>query len=127
LSLMIFYGIQFMAKKNTEIAPYQIVTLIPLAGIIYYFYKICNARCFERIYKTRYGGVIILIVSGICLESYLIQYYLLTDKLNGIFPLNIPLLMLLILIVSYICRCLARIFSQTFRTEDYEWKKIFAI
>ena len=127
LSVLVFYGIQFMAKKNVAFAPWQIVTLIPLAGIIYYFYKICNAECFERIYNTRYGRMIVLTVSGLCLESYLIQHYLLTDKLNGIFPLNISLIMLLILAVSYICRCLARIFSQTFRTEDYEWKKIFAI
>lgn len=127
LSLIVFYGVQFMAKKNTEIAPYQIVTLIPLAGIIFYFYKLCNAKWFERIYNTRYGEVAILAVSGLCLESYLIQYSILTGRFNGIFPLNIPLMMLLILIVSYICRCLARIFSQTFRTEDYEWKKIFAI
>lgn len=39
----------------------------------------------------------------------------------------IPLIMLYVLIVSYICRCLARFFSQTFRPEEYEWKKIFEI
>ena len=127
ISLISFYGIQFMAKKNPEIAPYQIVTLIPLAGIVFYFYKICNANVFKKLYFTKYGSVIIMIVSGLCLESYLIQNYLFTDSLNVIFPFNIPLIMLLILIVSYICRCLARIFSQTFRADDYEWKKIFAI
>ena len=127
ISLIIFYGIQFMAKKNLDVAPYQIVTLIPLAGIVFFFYKICNADVFRRIYTTRRGGLIIMTVSGLCLESYLIQHYMFTDKFNAIFPFNIPLIMLLILIMSYICRCLARIFSQTFRTENYEWKKIFAI
>ena len=45
--------------------------------------------------------------------------------MNFLFPLNIPLMMLIILVVSYMCRCLARIISQTFRTEDYEWGKVF--
>lgn len=116
-----------MAKKNPEIAPYQIVTLIPLAGNVFYFYKICNANVFKKIYSTKYGSVIIMIVSGLSLELYLIQNYLFTDSLNVIFPFNIPLIMLLILIMSYICRCLGRIFSQTFRADDYEWKKIFAL
>ena len=127
VSLGTFYGIQFVAKKHIEVAPFQIITLFPLAGVIYYFYKLCNASWFEKIYSNKYGNVIIMAVSGLCLESYLIQYYLFTDKLNSLFPLNIPLIMLYVLIVSYICRCLARFFSQTFRTEEYEWKKIFEI
>lgn len=127
VSLGTFYGIQFVAKKHIEVAPFQIITLFPLAGVIYYFYKLCNASWFENIYSNKYGNVIIMAVSGLCLESYLIQYYLFTDKLNSLFPLNIPLIMLYVLIVSYICRCLARFFSQTFRTEEYEWKKIFEI
>ena len=50
-----------------------------------------------------------------------------TDKLNWLFPLNIPLIMQLVILVSYICRCFARIFCQTFRTEDFEWKKVIKI
>lgn len=127
LSLAVFYGVQFMAKKHLEVAPWQIVTLLPLAGIVFYFYKLCNAVIFEKIYHTKYGNLVIMLVSGLCLESYLIQHYLFTDKLNGLFPLNIPLLMLIILFVSYVCRCLAKIFSQTFGAEEYDWKKVFAL
>lgn len=127
LSLAVFYGIQFMAKKHLEVAPWQIVTLLPLAGIVFYFYKICNANIFEKLYHTKYGNWVILFVSGLCLESYLIQHYLFTDKLNGLFPLNIPIMMLIILFASYVCRCLARVFSQTFGTGDYDWKKVFTL
>lgn len=127
LSLSLFYGIQFVAKKNMSIAPYQIVTLLPLAGIVFYFYKICNAHFFERIYNNRYGNLAILTVSGLCLESYLIQFSVITDKLNFIFPFNIPIIIVMVLIVSYFCRCLARIFSQTFTQGDYEWRTVFAL
>lgn len=127
ISLFLFYGIQFAAKKNLSIAPYQIVTLLPLAGVIYFFYKICNAQIFERIYNSKYGNMVIMTVSGLCLESYLIQYNVITDKLNGLFPLNIPIIFTLVLLTSYFCRCLARLFSQTFVKEDYDWKKVFVL
>lgn len=127
LCLLAFYAIQFAAKKNVAIAPWQIVTLPFLVGIVYYFWRCCNAECFRRIYARKRGRKVVMLVSGLCLESYLIQFYLFTDKLNWLFPLNIPLMMLFILAMAYICRCFARILSQTFRTEDYEWKKVFEI
>ena len=127
LSLALFYGIQFAAKKHLEVAPYQIVTLLPLAGIVVCFYRVCNASLFSRLYNTRYGNVVIRAVAGLCLESYLIQRYLFTDSLNGLFPLNIPIIMAIILLASYVCRCLARVFSQTFGSGEYDWKKVFAL
>lgn len=125
--LLVFYGVQFAAKKVPAIAPWQIVTVPFLAGIVYYFWHCCNAEWIRKIYETKVGNWLIMAIGGLCLESYLIQFSLLTDKFNFLFPLNIPLMMLIILIVSYGCRCLARIIGQTFRTEDYEWKKVFAI
>ena len=125
--LVVFYGIQFAAKKVSAVAPWQIVTIPFLAGIVYYFWRCCNAEWLRKVYETRIGNWVIMAVGGLCLESYLIQFSLLTDKLNWLFPLNIPLIMVIILVVSYVCRCMARIISQTFRTEDYEWKKVFAL
>ncbi len=127
LSLTLFYGMQFAAKKYSAVAPYQIATLLPLAGIVVCFYRVCNANVFSKIYGTKCGNVIIRTVAGLCLESYLIQRYLFTDSLNWLFPFNIPIIMAVILLVSYLCRCLARIFSQTFGSEDYDWKKVFAL
>ena len=127
LSLSLFYGIQFASKKDLSVAPYQIITLLPLAGVIFYFYKICNAHFFESIYNSRYGNMVIMTVSGICLESYLIQYHVISEKLNFLFPLNILIIMIMVLIVSFFCRCLARMFSQTFAYGDYEWKKVFSL
>ena len=127
ICLSMFYSIQFLAKKNVSVAPWQIVTIPFLYGIVYFFWRCCYADMFKSIYYSRYGNWIILAVGGLCLESYLIQYSILTGKLNFMFPLNIPILMMAILLVSYLCRCLARILSQTFRTEDYEWKKVFTL
>jgi len=125
--LIIFYGIQFAAKKYSPVAPWQIVTIAPLMGIMVYFYKWCNNGFFRKIYESNVGKAVILAVGGLCLESYLIQYALFTNKLNHLWPLNLLIITLLILVCSYIVRCAARLFVQTFRTEDYELKKIISL
>lgn len=123
--LTVFYGIQFGAKMYKPIAPWQIVTLFPLMGITIYFYKCCHASWLTNLYQTRYGNWVIMFIGGLCLESYLIQLPLFTDKMNDIFPLNLIIIVVVILACSYLVRCIARIFQQTFQTEDYDWEKVF--
>ena len=127
LCVAVFYSIQFAAKIYRPVAPGQVVTLLPLMGITVYFYKWCNSNWMKRIYQSKWGNAIIMFIGGLCLESYLIQYSLFTDKMNGIWPLNLVIIVLVILLCSYIVRCFARLFVQTFRTENYEWKKIFSL
>lgn len=81
----------------------------------------------KRVYQSKWGNVIIMVVGGLCLESYLIQYSLFTDKMNNIGTLNLVLVVFVILFCSYVVRCAARLFAQTFRTEDYKWNKIFGL
>ena len=127
ICVAVFYSIQFASKIYRPIAPWQVVTLIPLMGITVYFYKWCNAGWMKRIYDSKWGNWMIMIVGGLCLESYLIQYSLFTDIMNGIWPLNLVIIVLIILFCSYTVRCMARWFAQTFRTEDYEWNKIISL
>ena len=127
ICVIVFYSIQFAAKMYRPIAPWQVVTLLPLMGITVYFYKLCNSEWMKRIYQSKWGNAVIMVVGGLCLESYLIQQSLFTDKMNHIWPLNLSIIVLAILICSYVVRCMARWFAQTFRTEDYEWKKIFSL
>lgn len=123
-SLLFFYGIQFAAMKYAVVAPYQIITLLPLMGIVYYFYKWCHAKFWEKLYSKKIGYTIIMTISGLCLESYLIQYSVFTTKMNGIFPLNLPIMVIIVLLASFLCKCLSRLFSQTFREGDYNWKEV---
>jgi len=127
LCLSLFYGIQMMAKFYPSIAPLQIITVFFLAGIVYYVYKCFNADIFMRLYYTRMGNWTIMAIGGLCLESYLIQFTIITDKWNFLFPFNIPIVILMVLLAAYIVRCIARIFIQTFRTEDFEWRKVFVL
>lgn len=127
ICVTVFYSIQFAAKVYRPIAPWQVVTLLPLMGITVYFYKWCNVGWMKRIYDSKWGNWMIMVIGGLCLESYLIQQSLFTDKMNSIWPLNLIIITIFILFCSYLVRCIARWFAQTFRTEDYEWKKIFSL
>lgn len=127
LCLSIFYGIQIISKVQPVYAPYQIITILPLMGIVFYFYKWCNAKFWCRLYNNNVCHYVIMIISSLCLESYLIQYSLFTTKMNGIFPLNLPIMILIVLLVSFICKCLSKIFIQTFKDADYNWKDIIKI
>ena len=125
--LLVFYGVQLGAKLHRDIAPWQVVTLLPLMCIVVYSYKCCHAEWVKRVYQSRYGHWIIMFVGGLCLESYLIQGCLFTNKMNDIWPFNLMIIVAVILACSYLVRCASRFFLQTFQTEDYEWTKIFRI
>ena len=123
--LAVFYGIQFGAKMYRPFAPWQVVTLFPLMGITIYLYKCCHAKWLTYLYHSKYGNWVVMFVGGLCLESYLIQLPLFTDKMNNIFPLNLLIIVVVILACSYFVRCAARLFLQTFQTGSYEWKEVF--
>lgn len=124
-SVVIYYAILFSGRIYSICSELQIVSLIPLLYIVYYSYKVCNSETMKRLYNNKMLGWCIKFVGGLCLEIYLVQYTLFTDKMNSIFPLNIIIMFVIIIFVAYILRCLARIFSQTFKDGDYDWKKIF--
>lgn len=84
----------------------------------------------EIIYRSIFGNTIIRVVGGLCLEIYLVQGFLISaisDNMNSLFPLNIILMFLIIVIVAYLTRCLARLLLQSFREAPYNWKNIISI
>lgn len=122
----IFYG--FCAFKNSEANNWlQVFSLVPLLGTTYYICRWCNTPFAKRLYESRVLGWTIKAIGGLCLEVYLVQSNLFTTSLNSIFPLNIPLVFVAILIAAYILRCLAYIWAQTFKEEDYKWRDVFRI
>lgn len=127
INTVIFYGILFGGRKIVVINEWQIISLIPLLGITFYFYKICNSQLLKKWYGNRISGWFIKFIGGLCLEIYLVQYSLFTDKKNNIFPLNLFIMFFIIVIAAYILRCGARIFSQTFKDGEYDWKAVFKL
>lgn len=124
LSIILFYTLYVIPRKVYAVEYLQIFNFIPLFGVVYYFYKVCASEWIRRLYEKRIIYYIVRFVGGLCLEIYLIQSYIFTDKLNDIFPLNLVIIFFIIVIAAYITRIIARLFSQTFKDDPYHWKEI---
>ena len=90
----------------------------------YYFYKVCNSLILKSCFEHRIWGWGIKFIGGLCLEIYLVQSPLFTDKMNAVFPLNILIMFFIVFGVAYILRCASRVFAQTFKEQEYDWKEV---
>lgn len=124
LCLVVFYALFIVSTKIQRLAVIQYFTFLPLLATMFYFYKVGASHWMEKLYKSKVGNYFIRFVSGLCLEIYMVQPFLITDKMNSIFPLNIVIMFIIIFIAAYITRCLARFIAQTFKDSPYEWKQI---
>lgn len=102
----------------------QIVSAVPLLGITYYTYLVSCGSWFRNLYNRKFLGNILFIIGNLCLEIYMIQFYIITDKLNMLFPLNVPIIMLAIILFAYLVKCLSEFILQTFNSEPYNWGKM---
>lgn len=125
--VVLWYGIQYVGTKNVYVAYFQIVTLLPLLGIAYSFYKLCNTTEMMKIYNSKYLHRPMYWISAICLEVYICQDYFHTDKFNYLFPLNVIGCFIVIWIVAYGLKVLGNWFGQTFKDMDYDWKKMVTL
>ena len=127
LSIACFYAMFIAGIRIERLLVLQYVSFIPLLVAVYYFYKVGSSPWVKKLYESKVGKFFIRFVGGLCLEIYMVQFYLFTDKLNNIFPLNIILIFVLIVVVAYLVRCLARFISQTFKDAPYDWKKMVSL
>ena len=124
ISIVAFYVLVVLSTRIERFEFLNVFSVIPLILITYFFYLWGEGSAAKSIYNSKVGHFIIRFIGGLCLEVYLIQNSLFTDKLNFLFPLNIPIIFCVIVIAAYLVRCLARLISQTFKDAPYDWKKI---
>lgn len=124
VSVVLYYVFFSFYKYNDILNAIQLLSVIPLLGVCIYFYRLCNTSVLINLYHSKVGNTIIRFIGGLCLEIYLVQNPLLTDKMNNIFPLNILIIFAEIIVLAYILRCVARIWSQTFKDGEYDLKWI---
>ena len=127
LCTVCYYGLLVVSTKYGNLLLIQYLSVFPLLGVLYYFYKIFSAEWAKRVYRSSVANVVIRVIGGLCLEIYLVQFKVITVKLNHLFPLNLLLVFIAILGVAYLTRCLARFLLQTFNEAPYNWKKIISI
>lgn len=119
-SIAMFYLLNYIGNHNALI----LLSFVALFGVTRYCYLCCCAPFLKKLYNNRCAGQVIYIISQCCLEVYLIQKYVFTSELNYMFPLNIIVIMLAVLLMAYIVKTVAEFISQTFKSEPYEWNKM---
>lgn len=125
--IAIFYAMLYYSRINVIPKQIELISIFPLLGMTYYFYKLSNTKEIKYVYNHKIFGTCIKIIGGLCLEIYLVQHDLISDKMNLIFPFNLITMFLIILTSAYILRCTARLFSQIFRQGDLNYKEVFRL
>ena len=127
-NIFLFYGIQLFCRHFWHYDWLMITTLIPLGYICLNFYRLCSLERFKHYFETTKVGWAMGAIGGLCLEVYLTQPFVRTTAINNLFPLNLIIIFVGILLVAYIVRAFGRFFQQTFSSEDgYQWKEILKV
>ena len=127
-SIVLFYGIQWVCDNYPSTEWMQIVSLLPLLGVCLSMYRFTETQFMLSIYANKYCGWMIGVIGGLCLEIYLVQAWVRTTALNHLFPLNLLILFILIVLAAYVCRSMGRFLQQTLSSEDgYRWQEIFGL
>ena len=123
-----FYGLLIARGKcDVLVASFiNVLTLINLFIICLSLYACCSTDVMKKIYNSR-SGLVIKFISGLCLDIYIVQHAIITSKLNSLFPINLLIVYIAIVLAAYVVKCLSRLFLQTFQKDDYNWKEILRL
>lgn len=127
LSIVAYYAYSAVTIKYRSISFLHIFAFVPLLTMTYFLYLWAKGSLAKSIYNNQIGHFLIRFIGGLCLEIYLIQNSLYTDKMNSLFPLNLLIMFLIIVVAAYLLRCFARLISQTFKEAPYDWKKMVSL
>ena len=122
-----FYVMYGATIKYEQLGFLHVFTFLPMLMALYFIYLWADGPFMHSVYHTKWGNLIIRFVGGLCLEIYLIQNRIMTDALNHLFPLNLLIVFVMIVIAAYLLRCFSRFISQTFKEAPYDWKQMVSI
>ena len=126
LLLVFFYGYQHLESRFLVLMDLQIVLLPALMGIIWCIYRIGINEKVIRCYRNKYIYWPVYYISACCLEIYLCQWWFFDFGRQQIryFPLNIIATFIIVFIAAYLVKVFSNFLSQTFKTEEYDWKRM---
>lgn len=125
LSFILYFAVMSLGKGQTDWRYYlQLVCLIPLHTFCWYCYKVCSGVWCKKLFSNATLKSPLLIVSALTLEIYIVQFAIITDKFNNLFPLNILIVFFLICATAYALRVATNTFLQLLNKEPWNWQVI---
>lgn len=127
ICLCLFYAPQFIGKgKEGLYYSLQIVSYPFLIMFIICAYNLAGIKFLEKIYKSKYVGLVLRLVSQLTLEIYLTGRCCLLTGLNKLFPVNLIIQLLIILVLSVVLKILANLLLQVLGDNKVCIKNLYA-
>lgn len=127
-SAALWYGLLYAQTRLHWPLAVQLLTLVPLLGFSFCFFRWCKSRPMEACFRHRLLHPAIRTVGGLCFEVYIVQITLLNSvSLPLAYPLNVAAMWGLIFLWAYVLHVCTNFFVQTLRSEGYDWKKILSV
>jgi len=123
ISVLLYYVILYMSLRR-DFEYIAFLGVFPLYFIVYYFYRLTNSPFILRLYRQPIINCIVYCCGALCLEVYLVQPSLYSERWNYYFPLNIIVYWIVIFVFAYILKVFSNVFRQTFKDDNYTWKEI---
>lgn len=105
----------------------QIIGLLPLHLFIFYIYKVASYPWCTTLFQTPQLKWIFLTIANLTLEIYIVQFHIITDKFNALFPLNTIIVFILISISAYALKFVASLFLQFLSPSPFNLKEAIKI
>lgn len=123
-----YFIILFISKGNLDYKYYfQITGLLPLHLFIFYIYKVASYPWCISLFQTSKLKWIFLMIASLTLEIYIVQFHIITDKFNALFPLNTIIVFILISISAYILKVITSLFLQLLSSSPFNLKEAIKI
>lgn len=128
VSAAMYYVLMYFTNAGSALEDLRPLIILPQLGVVFGLYRLCSSKLAERLYNKSLSHTFMMFVGGICLEIYLVQPKLLAAfPMTEIFPLNILVMYVLIIACAYGLKVLSRIWAQTFKDDNYNWKEIIKL
>lgn len=128
LCVIAWYGILYMQQRYQLSVYLQLISLLPLFGISYYFFIWCRSTTMEKVYEYKIINYLFRGIGGLCFEIYLVQntiYHVVHIPIS--YPYNILILWVCIFFWAYVLHVTTNFMVQTVKEMDYDWKKMIRI
>lgn len=128
LSFVSYFLILKIGKGRTDYLYYtQITALIPLHLFVYYAYKVASHDWTTRVFQNRFIGRIFSAIANLTLEIYIVQFLIITNKFNWLFPFNTLIVFFLICVAAYVLRVFTSFFLYIVSKESFDYKSIIKV
>ena len=120
---VLYFIILYVGKGKQDYKYYfQIVGLLPLHLFIFYAYKTASYHWCTTLFQSSRWKRILTTIASLTLEIYIVQFHIITDKFNRLFPLNTVIVFIFICITAYCLRVMTSLFLQFLSSAPFEFK-----